>query len=392
MLKERIKCLLCQQDNMEGVDVDIKGIAGDNRLWQSVGGEFAVCRDCGHIQKMLTDQYKQEVALIYKDYCMKTLHEGRQILSFNDGGTTPKMEKLIRLLQGEIDFPQKGTLLDFGCNRGHFLKNFGKLFPDWILHGLDSNESKKDEVLSIPGIKRFYVSEDDIQEQYDFIALINVIEHMFEPVASLKKIRNMLKPEGFLLICTPNLADHAFDLPIVEHCSHFYFQTLRNAVNLSGLEIVHSNKWINKEIGLIVKVREVGESRSSGQETIQNMYRQSRECLLSSSTYIQDEIKHARESAKNNTVGILGVAIDGTYIGSHFIDDLDFYVDENPFYVGKKYMGKKIFSIVDIPDNSSVYLPFPYDVACSIQERFKVQYPHVKCILPIKKEDSLVQS
>jgi len=166
--------------------MNIKGITGDSKPWPSAG-QFAICNDCGHLQKMLTDNYKRDVGLIYKEYCVNTLQEGLPGLSFNSIGMTFKMEKLINLLKEEISFPEKGKLLDFGCNKGNFLKIFSKLFPDWILHGLEQSEDKRDEILSIPGVKKFYVSNEDIQEQYDFIVLNNVIEHVFDPLNSLKR-------------------------------------------------------------------------------------------------------------------------------------------------------------------------------------------------------------
>jgi len=197
------------------------------------------------------------------------------------------------------------------------------------------------------------------------------------------------------LIQAPNVAVHPFDLPIVDHCSHFHIETLLNTLALAEFEVVkYSDKWVNKELGLIARTQNddksnMRESNCRVQEDKPDSFEQSKEYLCNGLDYMKKLIAHASKVAKKNGMGMLGVAIDGTYIGEQILEDLDFFVDENPFYEGKKHMGKPIFSMMDIPVNSSVYLPFSYDVALSIQERFKEQYPEVNCILPLQREDSV---
>jgi len=45
---------------------------------------------------------------------------------------------------------------------------------------------------------------DGIVGTYDFVVMIDVIEHIEDDVAALKNVKRILKPKGFLLCSTPN--------------------------------------------------------------------------------------------------------------------------------------------------------------------------------------------
>jgi len=48
------------------------------------------------------------------------------------------------------------------------------------------------------------IEDFDTAEQFDFVLLLNLIEHVADPLAVLKKIETILKPGGVVLIKTPN--------------------------------------------------------------------------------------------------------------------------------------------------------------------------------------------
>lgn len=49
-----------------------------------------------------------------------------------------------------------------------------------------------------------YVENFQFDEKYDCIWLSHVIEHLLRPDQALQKIKELLKPEGFVLIEVPN--------------------------------------------------------------------------------------------------------------------------------------------------------------------------------------------
>jgi 2-polyprenyl-3-methyl-5-hydroxy-6-metoxy-1,4-benzoquinol methylase len=83
--------------------------------------------------------------------------------------------------------------------------------------------------------------EPENDEKYDFITLGEVLEHVEKPVALLKKIRSLLKPNGVLFLTTPANA------PAIDHIYLF-----RNAEEIR--EVIYEGGFnIEKEITKFVE-------------------------------------------------------------------------------------------------------------------------------------------
>ncbi len=97
-------------------------------------------------------------------------------------------------------------LLDIGCGNGAFLLRARS--AGWTVTGVDFDSRAVDTASShgldvrIGGIE----SMDSTVEQFDVITLAHIIEHVHQPVNFLQKCFNLLKPNGFLWIETPNIA------------------------------------------------------------------------------------------------------------------------------------------------------------------------------------------
>lgn len=96
-----------------------------------------------------------------------------------------------------------GRLLDVGCGSGTFLQLASSC--GWNVIGLDpdakASASRQDLEVLQGGIERF----DGRQREFDVITLKHVIEHVHEPLAVLRRCRELLKPGGRLWLETPNV-------------------------------------------------------------------------------------------------------------------------------------------------------------------------------------------
>lgn len=121
-------------------------------------------------------------------------------------------------------------VLDIGCNDGFIGSKLMKNGND--VYGIDIVKREVNKAKKL-GIKAKVVDIENTNLPYpanyfDFVLLTDVIEHVFDTDGLLKKIYNILKPGGALLITTPNVASLArrfmllFGLnPFLEYSSEY---------------------------------------------------------------------------------------------------------------------------------------------------------------------------
>jgi len=101
-----------------------------------------------------------------------------------------------------LRFKKGGDLLDIGCATGCFLDVASKHFN---VVGIELSEwafkeaSKRHEVYNAP------LAELNFQKEFDIITLFGVIEHLTDPLKELGLINNILKPNGLLILYTPDI-------------------------------------------------------------------------------------------------------------------------------------------------------------------------------------------
>ena len=113
-------------------------------------------------------------------------------------------DTLLRSLEKHL--PTHGRMLDVGCGDGIHLK----LFHDrgWEVSGTEISDYAARHVQSKYGFEVFLGELKDAPfkpEQFDFIQMRHVIEHLSNPMPTLNKVRELLKPTGILRIDTPTI-------------------------------------------------------------------------------------------------------------------------------------------------------------------------------------------
>jgi 2-polyprenyl-3-methyl-5-hydroxy-6-metoxy-1,4-benzoquinol methylase len=110
-----------------------------------------------------------------------------------------KVQKVIRL-------KKKGSILDIGCQKGEFLKRMEE--KGWKVFGVDISVSSCNYARKKLGLKNIYagdVLDFDFPERYfDVVTMWQVIEHLRDPLATLRKINRLLKRDGVLIFECPN--------------------------------------------------------------------------------------------------------------------------------------------------------------------------------------------
>jgi len=108
---------------------------------------------------------------------------------------------------GSVNYLQgkpHGKLLEVGCGNGSTLSLLADI--GWDAEGLDfdqeavSNARSKGLEVRCGGL----VSQSYEAEKFDVVVMSHVIEHIYQPIEFLVECRRILKPNGQLIILTPN--------------------------------------------------------------------------------------------------------------------------------------------------------------------------------------------
>jgi SAM-dependent methyltransferase len=143
-------------------------------------------------------------------------------------------------------FREPGAVLDIGCASGAFLLDMQ--MHEWRVAGTDTSERALALARSATGgdIRLGGLEPDAFSPAcYDAVTLWSVFEHLHDPLATLRVVRTVIKPAGFLFLVMPNFRSlerllfrrHWFALELPRHLYHFTPKTLDGLLGLGGFRI-----------------------------------------------------------------------------------------------------------------------------------------------------------
>lgn len=107
-----------------------------------------------------------------------------------------------------------GRALDVGCGSGAVCAALAKAFPQAEIVGIDPDEeSIKRAQQSFPAVKFLRETTSGMKpgSGFDLITLCDVLHDLAAPLATLREIRALLKPDGVLFVVEPKAADQLED-------------------------------------------------------------------------------------------------------------------------------------------------------------------------------------
>lgn len=172
-----------------------------------------------------------------------------QQLALKDAGFDELEKKIMRTSAGQTAAGQP-KVLDIGCATGALLLHLRE--RGWQTSGVEISPSaeyarvkRNLDVRSLP-LEENHFSADS----FDLILASHLIEHLNEPAAFTAEARRILRPEGRLLLTTPNIAGFQARLfgsrwrsAIFDHLYLFSIRTLKALLVKTGFSVEGVYTW-----------------------------------------------------------------------------------------------------------------------------------------------------
>jgi 2-polyprenyl-3-methyl-5-hydroxy-6-metoxy-1,4-benzoquinol methylase len=242
--REEVSCALCGGiETMLLFEVkgrELPGVYLDGVFHTLAGRERIVkCCTCGlvYVNPRLTSvpglkTYSMEQELAYFEATREDRRAGN--------------ESLLRQLESAIDCP--GRVLDVGCGDGLLLTQARS--RGWESWGLEVSEELVARIRVEHGFAQIFHGTLEAaaypSAHFDAVVLINVIEHLRDPVKTVSEAVRVMRPGGILAVHTPNLGSLAArrfgpDWHHYEPLEHFYYfdvNTLTRLLQQNELRVV----------------------------------------------------------------------------------------------------------------------------------------------------------
>ena len=161
-----------------------------------------------------------------------------------------KLLHKMRLNEIKKVIKKTGKLLDIGCGKGRFLLNAKK--AGWEIEGQEFSSSQAKISSKKLGVKIWNGELKNLplkKESYKVITLWHVLEHVPDPKAYISIIKELLEPNGILVIEVPNYDSWQarigktkwFQLDVPRHLWQFTSNGLLELLSKNGFKIVETH-------------------------------------------------------------------------------------------------------------------------------------------------------
>ncbi len=149
-------------------------------------------------------------------------------------------------------YSKKGTILDYGCGSGDFLRHFKN--RGWVVDGVEPDSKAK--LMTSNKLNQTIHNADALNnfsnKCFDVVTMWHVLEHIINIDTVLKQICQKIRDDGTLVIAVPNCDSYdakyygrywaAYDVP--RHLYHFNQSTLSQLLQKYELKIVAKHPMV----------------------------------------------------------------------------------------------------------------------------------------------------
>ena len=232
-------CPVCGSESVEPF------ISGKDYFLTGEKFEIVKCSECGF--RFTNPRPKAEELGKYYESAEYISHSDKRNGIFAAVYQQVRKYTLGRKLAMISKFHSKGEILDIGCATGQFLNYMSA--HGWKTTGIEPDEKTRARAISEYGLQVF--PEEKLNSfnkaSFDVITMWHVLEHVSVLNGRMDQLKNLLKPQGTLIIAVPNCDSFdakkygefwaGYDLP--RHLYHFTKSDIKILVEKFGFTIVN---------------------------------------------------------------------------------------------------------------------------------------------------------
>ncbi|MDD2889870.1 MAG: class I SAM-dependent methyltransferase [bacterium] len=227
--------------NVEYINCDFCGENDYEIVYQENPSNVVKCKSCG-----LVSFNPQPSEDDLKNY-YNIFHD--ESISNIDSNILPRiLSRKGQLKEIEQYITNKGKILDIGCANGEFLKAAQE--EGWKVKGFETCPETANYAIEKLGldvvIGSNFVDAGFSANEFDVITMQHVIEHLKNPLSTLKEVHKAIKSNGLLWISTPNFDSFMAKAQGIRwewkawpnHLYYFTPNTMRKYLEKTGFEIL----------------------------------------------------------------------------------------------------------------------------------------------------------
>lgn len=226
--------------------------APDRFHWRPEMYGLARCEDCGYVGLTALPPLEDLPFHYDEDY-----HQAIAAAGEGTGRWVHQRAVISSLKRG-------GALLDIGCSSGGFLT--AMMGGAWTLFGIEIEPSTAEKARRRTGAQVFAGNFADAPFSpgtFDVITCLDVLEHIYDLEAFLRKAHAWLKPQGIFYTILPNIDSWEFrmfqsywyGLELPRHVSHFSPKSLRRLMASFGFSEVfvksQSTNYVERSVDYV---------------------------------------------------------------------------------------------------------------------------------------------
>lgn len=304
-------CCVCNSENWQYLD-DLR----DKQYWidrdildyknPHIG--FKICRGCGYV----TYDARPDLEEHYRGPYRKSLQAGNFLF------TNVKLEYHRHFLKDILSksYPGIYKILDYGCAHGQALKAVTSWFGEDNAKGYELTESYANFGRNYYGLDISTEKElNEPDKTYDLIICFHTLEHLPNPVGSLKKLATCLKDDGRIYLSVPVWFECLDEAPIggsitadfenlyhINHIQTFSRNSIRNVISLAGLAIETEDDQVYGHTFILKKLRAKSEIKKDDPDKIVSIIRAQKKAI---EHFQKHEFKEAFEAYSDYPDAIL---------------------------------------------------------------------------------------